>query len=322
MDGARGEIRRRVTIAEFRHIRAAIQAYIRTTPLIPSGLANVFLKLETLQHTHSFKVRGAFAHVSQLAERSDKRIILTASAGNHGLGLARAASTFDRSCMVIVPRSAPKTKIDAIRAYGADLRMEGSNYDEAEESALRVARDVNKYAFVSPYNDPFVILGQGTLGFELLEQLPDVGAVVIPVGGGGLAAGVAAVLKELRPVIRIIGVQAETSAAIYHSLKAGKMVKVPDAPSIADGIAGNIDLETITFPLIQKYLDDVVLVSEAEIVGAMNHLLHHEKLLVEGSAAAAYAALEHGKVKADVPTVAIMTGGNVDLMLNFSSLPL
>jgi threonine dehydratase len=322
MDGVRSETRRIVTIADFRHIRARIHAHIRTTPVIPCGLPNVFLKLETLQHTHSFKVRGAFAHISQLVETSDKRTILTVSAGNHGLGLAKAASTFDRSCMVIVPRSAPKTKIDAIRAYGADLRVEGSSYDEAEELALGLAGDVKKYAFVSPYNDPFVVLGQGTLGFELLEQFPDVGAVVIPVGGGGLAAGVAAVVKELRPAIRTVGVQAEASAAIYHSLKAGKMVKVPDVPSIADGIAGNIDLDTITFPLIQKYLDDVVLVSEAEIMGAMNRLLHHEKLLVEGSAAAAYAALEHGKVKADVPTVAIMTGGNVDVMLNFSSLPL
>lgn len=322
MDGARSEIRRIVTIADFRHIRAKIHAHIRTTPLIPGGFPNVFLKLETLQDTHSFKVRGAFAHVSHLVESSDERTILTVSAGNHGLGLAKAAASFGRSCVVIVPRSAPKTKIDAIRAYGADLRVEGSNYDEAEELTLRLAGDIKKYAFVSPYNDKFVVLGQGTIGFELLEQLPQMGAVVIPIGGGGLAAGIAAVVKEMRPGIRTIGVQAEVSAAIYHSLRAGKMVKVPDVRSIADGIAGNIDLDTITFPMIQKYLDDVVLVSEHEILGAMNRLLHHEKLLVEGSAAAAYAALEYGKVKTDVPTVAIMTGGNVDLMLNFSSLPL
>jgi threonine dehydratase len=159
------------------------------------------------------------------------------------------------------------------------------------------------------------------LGFEILEQLPQVTCVVIPIGGGGLVAGVAAVLKQLRPAIRIIGVQAEASAAVYHSLKAGKMVTVPDLPSIADGIAGNIDLNTITFPMIQKYVDDVVLVSETEIASSMRRLLLSEKLLVEGSAAAAYAALEHSKVDMREPVVAIMTGGNTDLTPHFPAAP-
>jgi threonine dehydratase len=265
-------------------------------------------------------VRGAFARVSRLATAGDKRTLLTVSAGNHGLGMARAAAAFKLPCVVIVPHSAPKAKIEAIRAYGVDLRVEGENYDEAEERALRLAENTNEFVFVSPYNDQDVILGQGMLGFEILEHLPDVHTIVIPVGGGGLAAGVAVVVKQLRPAVRIIGVQAEASAAVYHSLKAGKMVRVADLPSVADGIAGNIDLSTITFPIIQKYVDGVVLVSEEEIASSMNRLLQEEKLLVEGSAAAAYAALEHGKVTADAPTVAIITGGNVDLMLKFSSL--
>jgi threonine dehydratase len=309
-----------MNIAEFRHVRSQIQPHIRMTPVVPSGLPNVFIKLENLQHTHSFKVRGAFARVSRVAAAGDKRTLLTVSAGNHGLGIARAASAFKLPCVVIVPRSAPKAKIEAIRAYGVDLRVEGENYDEAEERALRLAENKNEFVFVSPYNDRDVILGQGTLGFEILEQLPNVRMIVIPVGGGGLAAGVAAVVKQLQPAVRIIGVQAEASAAIYHSLKAGKMLRVPDVPSVADGIAGNIDLSTITFPIIQKYVDDVVLVSEEEIAASMNRLLHEEKLLVEGSGAAAYAALEHGKATADAAAVAIMTGGNVDLMLKFSSL--
>src|SRR5262249_40889364 len=150
-----------------------------------------------------------------------------------------------------VPRNAPKTKIEAIEKYGVDLRKEGSNYDEAETWTLRLAENTNEYAFVSPYNDPFVILGQGTLGLEVLEQLPDVTAIVLPIGGGGLAAGVGAAVKQVRPSLRVIGVQTEASAPIYHSLKAGRMVRVPDLPSIADGIAGNVDLGTITFPLIQ-----------------------------------------------------------------------
>jgi threonine dehydratase len=304
-----------MTLADFRHVRAKIQPYIRTTPMVPCDLPSVFLKLESLQYTHSFKLRGAFAHVLHLLEAGDRRTLLTVSAGNHGLAVARAASTFNLPCVVIVPSSAPKAKIDAIRAYGVELHLEGANYDQAERHALQLAENSKEFAFVSPYNDRLVILGQGTLGFEILEQIPQLAGVVIPIGGGGLAAGVAAVLKQLRPAIRIIGVQAEASAAVYYSLKAGKMVTVPDLPSIADGIAGNIDLCTITFPIIQKYVDDVVLVSEAEIEASMKRILLAEKLLTEGSAAAGFAALEHGKVDIKGPVVAIMTGGNTDLML-------
>ena len=309
-----------MTLSDFRHIRARIQPYIRNTPIVPSELPGVFLKLENLQFTHSFKARGAFASVAALAEARDLRRILTVSAGNHGLGLARAASAFKLPCIVIVPKSAPKTKVEAIAAYGVDLRLEGANYDAAEEYTLQLAEDTRKYAFVSPYNDRAVVLGQGTLGFEILEQLPEVSTIVVPIGGGGLAAGVASVVKQLRPSVRVIGVQTEASAAVYHSLRAGKMVTVPDLPSIADGIAGNIDLKTITFPIIQQYVDDVVLVSEAEIRSSIEQILNHEKLVVEGSAAAAYAALQYGKVPASGPAVAIMTGGNVDLMLKLPSL--
>ena len=307
-----------MTLPDFRRTRVRIQPYVRMTPLVPSEVPNLFLKLENLQHTHSFKLRGASAHTLELVPRGDKRTILTVSAGNHGQAVARAASMFKLPCVVVVPSNAPKTKIEAIRSYGVKLRIEGENYDEAEAWTLREARNTQQYAFVSPYNDPAVVLGQGSLGFEILEQLPQVTAIIIPIGGGGLAAGVGAVVKQLRPEIRIIGVQAEASAAIYHSLKAGRMVTVPDRPSVADGIAGNIDLETITFPLIQKYADDVVLVSETEIKSAIHDLLHREKLLTEGSAAAAYAAAASRKISMNSPTVAIITGGNIDVppMLN------
>jgi threonine dehydratase len=283
---------------------------VRPTPVVPSEFPRLFLKLENLQNTHSFKVRGAFARVTAIAEAGDKRTLLTVSAGNHGQGIARAASTFHLPAMVVVPANAPKSKIQAIRQYGVELRIEGANYDEAEAWTLNLARDEAQYAFVSPYNDPQVILGQGTLAFEVIEQLPDVAAVIVPIGGGGLAAGAGAALKQLRPSVRVIGVQTEASAAIYHSLKAGRMVTVPDRPSIADGIAGNIDLQTITFGLIQKYVDDVVLVSEDEIRAAMDHLWHHEKLVAEGSAAATVAAVMSGKIQINGPSVAVITGGN------------
>jgi threonine dehydratase len=301
-----------MTLSELRHVRAGIQPHIRVTPLVPSEVPHLFLKLENLQYTHSFKVRGAFARVLELVESGDKRTVLTVSAGNHGQAIARAASVFKLPCMVVIPASAPRTKIEAIRTYAAELRIEGANYDEAEAWTLALAKNTDDYVFVSPYNDRFVVLGQGTMGFEILEQLPNVAAIVVPIGGGGLAAGVAMVVKQLRPEVRVVGVQAEASAAIYHSLKAGRMVTVPDHPSVADGIAGNIALETITFPIIQKYVDDVVLVSEDEIKTAIHDLLNREKLLAEGSAAAAYAAVTAGKVPADRPIVAIITGGNID----------
>lgn len=302
-----------MTIAEFRRVRARIQPHIRLTPMVPSDIPNLFLKLENLQHTRSFKVRGAFARILELVDAGDARTVLTVSAGNHGHGIARAASAFKLPCTVVVPATAPKAKIEAIEKYNIDLLLEGANYDEAEAWTLRLAENTNRYAFVSPYNDKSVVLGQGSLAFEILEQLPDVAAVVVPIGGGGLAAGVGAVMKLLRPPVRVIGVQAAASAAIYHSLKAGHMVTVPDLPSIADGIAGNVDLHTMTFPIIQKSVDDVVLVSESEIRLALLHLLEHEKLLVEAAAASAFAAVVAGKIQANGPIVAILTGGNIDL---------
>ena len=301
-----------MSLIDFRRVRARIQPYIRTTPLVPSEIQNVFLKLENLQYTHAFKVRGAFAYVLEFVAAGDKRRLLTVSAGNHGQAIARAASMFGLPCTVVVPACAPRTKIEAIEKYEIDSRIEGANYDEAEASTLRMAEATREYAFVSPYNDPLVILGQGSLAFEILEQLPDTAAIVVPVGGGGLATGVGMAIKQLRPAIRIIGVQAEASAAIYHGLQAGRLETIPDQPSIADGIAGNVDLKTITFPLIQKYVYDVVLVSENEIKSAMGHLIHREKLVVEGAAAAAFAAVLHRKVEAHGPVVALITGGNVD----------
>jgi threonine dehydratase len=314
MDGTGVEIRNGMTLSEFRRVRARIQPYVRETPVVPCEIPNVFLKLENLQHTHAFKVRGAFARVLELVDAADKRTLLTVSAGNHGQGIARAASTFNLRCTVVVPSNAPRTKIEAIEKYGVNLRIEGSNYDEAELWTLRLAENAEEYAFVSPYNDRLVILGQGSLAFEILEQLPEVAKIIVPIGGGGLAAGVAAAVKQLRPSVRVFGVQTEASAAIYHGLKAGHMVTVPDLPSVADGIAGNIDLQTMTFPLIQKYVDEVVLVSEDEIKSAMDHLIHREKLVAEGAAAAAFAAVQHRKISANGPTAVLITGGNVDLI--------
>jgi len=304
-----------MTLSEFRRVRTRIQPYIRSTPVVPCDIPNLFLKLENLQYTHSFKIRGAFAKMLDVVEHNDRRTILTVSAGNHGQAVARAASTFKLPCTVVVPSSTPNAKVEAIRNYGIDLRIEGANYDEAEAWTLKLAENTQEYVFVSPYNDALVVLGQGTLAFEILEQCPDVETIVLSIGGGGLAAGVAAAAKQIRPSIRIIGIQAEVSAAIYYSLKAGHIVTIPDVPSIADGIQGNIDLHTMTFEWIQKYVDEVVLVSEKSIKSSILHLLHQEKLLTEGSAAICYAAATEGSIPLNGPAVAIISGGNIDLHL-------
>ena len=271
------------------------------------------LKLENLQHTHSFKIRGAFSRMLELRRAGDQRAVLTVSAGNHGQAVAHAASVLGRSCTVVVPQAAPKAKVDAIRRYGIDLAIEGSNYDEAEAHTLRLAEEGNRWVFVSPYNDRDVILGQGTLALELIEQQPDLTHVLVPIGGGGLAAGVGAAMKRLRPSVRIIGVQADASAAIYHSLKEGKLVTIPDRPTLADGIQGNVEAGSMTFDLIKDYVDDVVTVNEDEIREAIRVLLFQEKVLAEGAAAVTVAAFRAGKVSGPGPMVAIISGGNLDL---------
>ena len=302
-----------MTLSDFRRTRARIQPYIRRTPVVETDWPGLHLKLENLQYTHSFKIRGAFSRMLELRRAGDQRAVLTVSAGNHGQAVARAASVLGRSCTVVVPQAAPKAKVDAIRRYGIDLAIEGSNYDEAEAHTLRLAEEGNRWLFVSPYNDRDVILGQGTLALELIEQQPDLTHVLVPIGGGGLAAGVGAAMKRLRPSVRIIGVQADASAAIYHSLKEGKLVTIPDRPTLADGIQGNVEAGSMTFDLIRDYVDDVVTVNEDEIREAIRVLLFQEKVLAEGAAAVTVAAFRAGKVSGPGPMVAIISGGNLDL---------
>ena len=300
-------------LSDFRRTHGRILPYIRRTPLVETNWPGLFLKLESLQHTHSFKIRGAFSRMLKLVEENDRRTVLTVSAGNHGQAVARAASVLGLSCTVVVPETAPRTKVEAIERYGIDLKVEGENYDEAEKLALRLAGDRERYVFVSPYNDPFVILGQGTLALEMVEQQPDLQTVLVPIGGGGLAAGIAKAMKQLRPSVRIIGVQAEASAAIYHSLKAGRQITIPDRPSLADGIQGNVEDGSITFELIRDFVDEVVTVPEDAIRESLLDLLNQEKILAEGAAAVTVAAFRAGLGSMMGPTVAVISGGNLDL---------
>jgi len=305
-------------LESIRSARELIEPHIRQTPLIRSdwlssvARGEVYLKAENLQVTRSFKARGALYKLRQLSKEGVKGPLLAVSAGNHGQGLAWAANIAGYQATVIVPKTAPQTKIDAIRRRGANLRIEGKDYDEAEMLARKEAETRN-ITFVSPYNDLDVIHGQGTVALDILDGLPDADIILVPVGGGGLLAGVGLAVKKLNPQIKVIGVQAANSAAMYESFRAGEIVNIVDDPTIADGVAGNIEAGSCTFPLIQSTTDDILTVTEAEIKKAILSTLENEGMLLEGAGAVGIAALMSGKIAAEGKTVAvILTGGNID----------
>jgi threonine dehydratase len=239
------------------------------------------------------------------------RGIITASAGNHGQAVAFAAQKLNYYARVVVPRTTPKVKIDGIKKYGADLVLFGDNYDEAERKAKELARK-DGCAYISPYNDELIIAGHGTIGLEILEALPNVDAVLVPLGGGGLISGVSIAVKSSRLDVQVIGVQSKASPVMYKSLKAGKIVTVQKAgKSVAEGLSGNVG--PITFGIVQKYVDCVVLVKEETLRHAVYLLWAHDRQVVEGSGAAAVApVIENKPLFKDKIVVSVVTGGNID----------
>ncbi len=287
---------------------------VRQTPLTYDEQNRLFLKWENHQKTGSFKLRGALNKALALEPWERVRGLAAASAGNHGQGVAFAASLVGAHAVVFASQHAFAAKVEAMRALGAEVRLVAGGYGEAEAAGLAYARETGA-TWISPYNDGLVIAGQGTLGLEVLAQLP--GAIpctwVVPVGGGGLAAGIGAALKEggaARLGHRLVGVQSEASAFMHALFTRGSQEGVPDLPSLADGLAGPVEAGAITIPLARKYLDDLLLVSEVEIVQAVRHawLTYGER--IEGSAATALAAVMTGQVAAR-PAVVILSGGNI-----------
>lgn len=278
-------------------------------PLSAYTGAEVYLKLECAQVTGSFKLRGA---ASALRAGEGRYPVVACSAGNHALGVAHAAAQAGIEATLVLPEGASPAKVAALRRYPATLIQTGASYDEAEAAALRMAHEEGM-RFISPYNHPDVIAGQGTLGAEILEQLPGADVLVVGVGGGGLAAGVGLWAKAMNPGIRLVGVQAENSAAMLASLQAGQLVQAPDLPTLADGLAGNIEPGSITFPLVQRLVDMIIAVSEQQIAAAMRWLLNEHHLVAEGSAAVVVAALLNGLVAglAGRKVVAVISGRNV-----------
>ena len=308
-----------VCLDDVRRAAERIRGHVVRTPLERSAAlsercgADVWLKLECFQATGAFKLRGALNAL--LTSKADR--VVTASAGNHGLGVARAASLLGVSATVVVPETASEAKVEALRQSGAELLQRGPTYDEAEAEGLRLARE-RGVPFISAYNDEAVVAGGGTIALEILEDAPQTGTLVVPAGGGGLIGGIGVAAHGLRPDVAIFGVQSVASPALHAALEAGAIVPVEVKPSLADGLAGNVEEATITLGLLKTHVRDVVLVEEAEIAEAMRWLLVHERVVVEGSAAVGVAALLTGRLQADGPTAVILTGRNVSAAALFA----
>jgi threonine dehydratase len=287
------------------------QTPLRISEWLSTGAANVFFKLETVQPTCSYKIRGAFNAVQRLAAEgpTDQRLV-TASAGNHGRALAYAAAIFDIPLVVFIAADAPRAKVDAIARSGAQLRP-CADYDEAEQQAKAFAAESGDI-FVSPYSHPDVIAGAGTIGLELAEQQPDLDAVVVPIGGGGLISGIGIALEALSPSTRLIGVEVRASCPFTSSLAAGRLVTIEVGPSLADGLTGNLDPETITLDIVRELVDEIVVVEEDELRRALAEVVSHEHVMIEGAAAAGAAALLSGKIPRAGNVAVILSGANID----------
>lgn len=297
-----------VTRADVEEAATRIQPYVLRTPMERSRElsalcgTDVWLKLECFQHTGSFKLRGA---LNALMALSREQAVVTASAGNHGLGVARAAELLDMRATVVVPETASPAKVDALRVSGAELLLIGQTYDAAEAAALELAR-ASGAAFVSAYNDPLVIAGGGTVALEILADEPSIATLLVPAGGGGLISGVAIAAEDKT----VVGVQSVASPALHAAFNAGARVTVEVRDSLADGLAGNVEAGSITIDLMRQHVTDMLLVEEDAIANAMRWLLEHEHVLVEGSAAVGAAALLGGFRPAG-PAAVVLTGRNV-----------
>src|SRR5512138_3718423 len=275
---------------------------------------SAFLKLENLQKTGAYKERGALNKLLSLTESERARGLIAASAGNHAQGVAYHAGRLGVAATIVMPETTPILKVANTRALGAKIVLHGGNYDEAYAEARRIEQQ-ERLTFIHPFDDEAVIAGQGTIGLELLEQVPGLDAVIVPVGGGGLVSGVAIALKSIRPEIRVIGVEAELIPAMQAALEAGKPVTVEAANTIAEGIAVK-RAGDLTFGHVRKWVDEIVTVSEEEIASAILYLLEKEKTVAEGAGAVSVAALMHRKVHLEGKTVvALVSGGNIDVNL-------
>lgn len=295
-----------------------LRSVIRKTDLIHAPLVNpdseIYLKTENLQITGSFKVRGAYYMMSQLTEEEKARGVIACSAGNHAQGVALAAAKNHIKSLICLPDGAPISKVEATKSYGAEVCMVNGVYDDAYKKALELKEEKN-YTFVHPFDNEDVIAGQGTIGLEILEQMPDVEAVIVPIGGGGLISGVAFAIKNLNPNIKVYGVQASGAPSMRNSIRDGKIECLDHVSTIADGIAVKEPGEH-TFQYVSKYVDEIVTVTDDEISAAILALIERQKLIAEGAGAASVAAAMFNKVPIQgKKTVCLVSGGNIDVTI-------
>ena len=303
-------------ISEIFNAAAVLKGVARKTSVIPAPKINpeadVYLKTENLQQTGSFKLRGAYYKISQLSDEEKAKGVIACSAGNHAQGVALGAKRNGIHAVICLPAGAPISKVEATRSYGAEVCLVPGVYDDAYARAVELQKE-HGYTFVHPFDDPKVIAGQGTIGLEILEQMPDVEAVVVPIGGGGLISGVAFAIKTLRPEIKVYGVQSSGAPSMAASLQEGHIARLTEVSTIADGIAVK-EPGVNTFEMCNKYVDEVVTVSDDEIAAAILALIEQQKLVAEGAGAVSVAAVMYNKVPVKgKKVVCLVSGGNIDV---------
>ncbi|MDA4117240.1 MAG: threonine ammonia-lyase [Thaumarchaeota archaeon] len=309
-----------VTLAEIERARDVLKGVARVTPLDRARTLgeltgiDLYLKMENFQRTGSFKIRGAYYKIHSLSDSERKRGVVAASAGNHAQGVAHAATLLGVKSTIVMPESASPAKIDATKGYGARVVLHGAVFEDALEMGRQIARKEDS-TFIHAFDDPMVVAGQGTAGLEMIEEAPELQTVVSAIGGGGLISGVAVAVKSVKPSVKVVGVQSEAFPSMYMAFKTGKMVPYKTQDTIADGIAVK-QPGKLTYNLIKKYVDDVVLVSDSDIAGTIFFLLERMKIVAEPAGAASVAACMGGLVKARGEKCAtIVSGGNIDMYL-------
>ena len=303
-------------LSEIYRAAHVLKSVARHTDLIASPkinpLGQIYLKPENLQYTGSFKLRGAYYMISQLSDEEKARGVIACSAGNHAQGVALGATRNGIKSLICLPAGAPISKVEATKSYGAEVCLVPGVYDDAYKKALELQAECG-YTLVHPFDHPQVIAGQGTIGLEILDDMPDVDAVVVPIGGGGLISGVAFAIKSLKPNVKIYGVQAEGAPSMVKSLESGHILRLSDVSTIADGIAVK-EPGVNTFDICQKYVDEVVTVSEDEIAAAILALIEQQKLVAEGAGAVSVAAAMFDKIPIEgKKVVCVVSGGNIDV---------
>ncbi|MFW9804194.1 MAG: threonine/serine dehydratase [Candidatus Thorarchaeota archaeon] len=306
-----------ISLESIRRAQKTIKKYVKATPIVRSYSLSqrckgeVYLKLENQQHTNSFKVRGALNRMSQLKARERKKGVVTASSGNHAQGVAYAAQQLGIPATIVVPNEVSKAKLKKVKEFDVDVVL-GGGFDEVEAKAREMAK-TEKLTYVSPYNDYAVMAGQGTIGLEIIEEIDSFDSIVVPVGGGGLIAGIAVAVKSTRPDTQVIGVQTPGSATMYESWLAGEVVEIEESDTLAEAFLGGVEKGSLTLDVIMNYVDDIVLVDEETVGDAIRLLWIEEKQVIEGAGATAISPLLETPDRFNgLTVVCVVSGGNIE----------